>query len=279
MFSSSTQLTGLFGHPVAHSKSPQMHNAAFQQLGLDFAYLAFDVAPERLAAAVESLRALGMRGVNVTIPHKVAVLPLLDEVSEEARVIGAVNTIVNDGGRLIGYNTDGIGYLTALAEETGFQAPGKRVLIVGGGGAARAVAVQLALSGAAAVDVAARRLEQAAELSDLLTPFTRSQGLVLGELCEAMAGYDLVVNTTPVGMYPRVDELPLEVEGLRAGQWVSDLIYNPRETRLLSEAKKRGCTVSGGLGMFVHQGAHAFRLWTGVDAPTDVMRATVESYL
>ncbi|PWK16026.1 shikimate dehydrogenase [Tumebacillus permanentifrigoris] len=277
MVSSSTRLTGLFGHPVAHSKSPQMHNAAFAHLGLDYVYLAFDIPPEAIEQGVQSIRALNLRGVNVTIPHKVAVLPFLDELSDAARRIGAVNTIVHEQGRLIGHNTDGIGYLAALREETGFTPAGQSVLLLGAGGAARAVATQLALDGAAQITIAARAVAKAAELLAPLESLTAADAVSLSGVVPAE--YDLVVNTTPIGMHPQVDELPIDPNLLRAGQWVSDLIYNPRQTRFLQEAAARGCLVSGGLGMFIHQGAEAFRLWTGHPAPTDVMRKTVESYL
>ncbi|MBL0387330.1 shikimate dehydrogenase [Tumebacillus sp. ITR2] len=279
MADSPTRLTGLFGHPVAHSKSPQMHNAAFAHLGLQYVYLAFDVLPEQIGAAVRSISALGLRGVNVTIPHKVAVIPYLDELSIAAQRIGAVNTIVNEDGRLIGHNTDGIGYLAALREETGFQAAGRRVLLIGAGGAARAVATQLALDGAEQVTLAVRNVAKAAELLSSLSDITRADAVTLEDISAQVAEYDLVVNTTPVGMHPHVEEMPLDPTLLRPGQWVSDLIYNPRQTRFLQEAQALGCLVSGGLGMFIHQGAEAFRLWTGVSAPTDVMRKTVESCL
>lgn len=279
MISSQTKVTGLFGHPVTHSKSPQMHNRAFQHLGLDTVYVAFDVEPDAIGAAVQSLRALGVSGVNVTIPHKVSVIPFLDELSSEAKVIGAVNTIVNRGGRLIGYNTDGIGYLSALQEETGFDAAGRRVLLLGAGGAARAVAAQIALSGAAQVTVAARALDKAEALAGHLAAHAQTSGITMEQAAKCAHEYDLVVNTTPLGMHPNVDAVPLDTACLREGQLVSDLIYNPRLTRFLREAQERGCAISGGLGMFIHQGAHSFRLWTGQDAPVDVMRETVESYL
>ncbi|HEU4962677.1 MAG TPA: shikimate dehydrogenase [Bacilli bacterium] len=291
MITSTTQLTGLFGHPVAHSKSPQMHNAAFAHLGLDYAYLAFDVAPEAIGQAVASIRALNLRGVNVTIPHKVAVIPYLDELSEAARLIGAVNTIVHESGKLVGHNTDGIGYLTALREETGFDVRGKKVLLLGAGGACRAVAVQMALEGAALVAIAARDTQKASDLAQHIAKQTAAKTKVLSFLQQdeqeavdtkpqtTVADFDLIVNTTPVGMHPHTDAVPLYPAFLQKGQLVSDLIYNPRLTRFLQEAQARGCRISGGLGMFVHQGAHAFELWTGIAAPTDVMRAKVESCL
>lgn len=279
MLARTTTCVGLFGYPVAHSKSPQMHNAAFAQLGLNFAYLAFAVEPERLQAAVEGIRALGLRGVNVTIPHKVSVLPFLDRISPEAELIGAVNTIVNDGGVLTGYNTDGIGYLSALQEETGIDIRGKHVLLLGAGGAARAVAAQMALNGAERLVIAARQQEKAEGLAAHLRAHAAVDGITLEAAEQGLAEYDLIINTTPVGMHPHTDAVPLPTDRLQAGQLVSDLIYNPRLTRFLQEAKARGCGVSGGLGMFVHQGAHAFQLWTGALAPVDVMRQTVESCL
>lgn len=300
VISSSTRVTGLFGHPVAHSKSPQMHNAAFAHLGLDFAYAAFDVAPERIGEAVASIRALNLRGVNVTIPHKVAVIPHLDKLSEAAQLIGAVNTIVNDNGTLIGHNTDGIGYITALKEETGFDVRGQKVLLLGAGGASRAVAVQMALEGAEQLTFAVRDVLKATELGELIAANTRAYSTVIdsGVLQQdaqaaetfvvssdredrplTIADFDLIVNTTPIGMHPHTDALPLHPGFLLQNHLVSDLIYNPRHTRLLQEAQARGCRISGGLGMFIHQGAHAFHLWTGIAAPTDVMRRTVESCL
>lgn len=279
MISSTTRLTGLLGHPVAHSKSPQMHNAAFAELGLDYRYLAFDVEPERIGEAVAGIRALGVRGVNVTIPHKVAVIPHLDELSEEARLIGAVNTIVQEDGRLIGYNTDGIGYISALREETGFDVSGKRILLLGAGGAARAVAAQMALAGSGQLVIAARAIDRAVALAEHLALHADTRGITMDVAERELASFDLIVNTTPVGMHPHVDEVPISTERLESGQLVSDLIYNPRITRWLQEAQARGCKIHGGLGMFIHQGAHAFQLWTGSAAPTDVMRQTVESYL
>lgn len=279
MISSTTRLIGLLGHPVMHSKSPQMHNAAFAACGLDYRYLAFDVEPERIGEAVAGIRALGVRGVNVTIPHKVAVIPHLDELSEEARLIGAVNTIVQEDGRLIGYNTDGIGYISALREETGFDVSGKRILLLGAGGAARAVAAQMALAGSGQLVIAARAIDRAEALAEHLASHADTRGITLDVAERELASFDLIVNTTPVGMHPHVDEMPISTEWLESRQLVSDLIYNPRITRWLQEAQGRGCKIHGGLGMFIHQGAHAFQLWTGSAAPTDVMRQTVESYL
>jgi len=286
MLDSQTVMYGLFGDPVAHSKSPLMQNAAFRAAGLNAAYAAFRVAPEHLARAVDALRALGFGGANVTIPHKVAVMDHLDEIDGDARRIGAVNTIVNRNGTLVGCNTDGVGYVRSLKEETGFRPAGRRVLVLGAGGAARGVVFALAREGPALVVVANRTAEKAAELAAAVRKAGGADGVRAvrpDELASLGERFDLIVNTTSVGMHPDTAGMPLD-EGLLArladeGAVVSDLIYNPRETRLLAAARRMGATAHGGLGMFVHQGACAFELWTGRPAPLDVMRETVERAL
>lgn len=279
MISSTTQVTGLLGHPVAHSKSPQMHNSAFQHLGLDFVYLAFDVLPQLLGEAVQGIRALGMRGVNVTIPHKVEVIRYLDEISEDAQLIGAVNTIVQEEGRLIGYNTDGSGYVRSLREEVTLDLSQSTVMILGAGGAARAIAVQMALFPVQRLFIANRTIEMAEELAKRVQHLTEAIPLSLGDAPRYMHRVDVLINTTSLGMYPHIEETPLAAEYLHEGMVVSDLIYNPRETRLLREAKARGALTHSGLSMFIYQGAEAFALWTGKEAPVAVMRHAVESAL
>lgn len=272
-----TQLLGVMGHPIAHSKSPHMHNRALIVQQLPYIYLAFDVHPKQLPNAVDGMRALGARGWNVTIPHKVSIMPLLDEVSDDAREIGAVNTVVNDGGRLIGTNTDGTGYLRSLQEETGLDVSDQRVLVIGAGGAARGVAYALAKAGAANIVIANRTLEQAEQLSTLISHITHVKAIQLGEIGNWINDRTLIVNTTSVGMHPNVDASPLEATVLPEGVIVSDLIYNPPKTMLLKQAEKRGCVIHNGLGMFVHQGALAYEKWTGVKPPTGVMREVVMS--
>lgn len=269
------QLLAVIGHPIAQSKSPLMHNRALSVQRLPYTYLAFDVHPEMLAQAVDGLRALGARGWNVTIPHKIAVLPLLDAVSDEARQIGAVNTVVNDGGKLYGYNTDGSGYLRSLQEETGLDVRGARVLILGAGGAARGVAYTLAVSGAAQLIIANRTLEKAERLADFLAPFTQTAAVPLSDAGKWMNGVALIVNTTSIGMYPHTESTPLPADIIPEGAVVSDLIYNPVKTTLLQEAERRGALIHSGLGMFVHQGALAYEKWTGVSPPVDVMRRAI----
>ncbi|KUK83284.1 MAG: Shikimate dehydrogenase [Pelotomaculum thermopropionicum] len=276
-----TGVCGIIGCPVEHSFSPAMHNAAFTALGLDFVYVPFQVSPRLLPAAVTAVRALGLVGVNVTVPHKQAVLPFLDELSEAARLAGAVNTIVNRSGWLYGDNTDGKGFLRSLDEGAAFVPSGRTALILGAGGAARAVASELALAGAKKLVVVNRSLERAARLAGFVTektgvraevvpwPATESDTIADEVLREA----DLVVQTTSLGMYPGVmSTVPLPYEWFRPGQVACDLVYNPVETLFLRKAARAGATVVDGLGMLLHQGALSFEMWTGAAAPLEVMR-------
>ncbi|MGN7468557.1 shikimate dehydrogenase [Brevibacillus sp. SAFN-007a] len=275
MITSKTQLVGLFGHPVSHSQSPMMHNAAFKEAGLGFAYAAFDVEPEVLEDAVAGIRALGLRGINVTIPHKVAIMPMLDEIDPLAKRIGAVNTVVCQEGRLIGYNTDGMGYVRSLVEETGIVLDKQIVTMMGAGGAARAVAFTLAEQGVKEIRIINRSRERAAVLAEHVGALVPTKIVEQGEGKDAIADSSLLINTTSIGMLPNVQDTPVPADWLHSGLIVSDLIYNPLETRLLREAQAVGATVHSGVGMFVNQGALAFELWTGTEAPTDIMREVV----
>ncbi|MDH7570090.1 MAG: shikimate dehydrogenase [Armatimonadota bacterium] len=277
-----TTVTAVWGWPVRHSLSPPMHNAAFRHLGMDWCYVPFAVAPQHLADAVRGVRALGIVGVNATIPHKEALVQLVDEVDPEARAVGAVNTIHNDGGVLRGYSTDGEGFLGALQRE-GFDPAGKRAVILGAGGSARCVAVALARAGAAHLTIANRTPERAAQLAHLVQSrggVADATGLHPQPLQRAIAGADLLVNTTSVGMHPHEDD-PLLVpeEALHPGLLVYDLIYSPPETRLLAAARRRGARTANGLLMLVLQGAASFRIWTGVEAPVAVMEAALRAQL
>lgn len=270
-----TKVTGIFGSPVEHSFSPLMHNAAFASLGLDYLYAAFRVAPENLAPAVASIRVLGMRGVNITIPHKQAVIPWLDNIHPSAQIIGAVNTIVNDEGRLTGYNTDGQGFVRALREEAGIAAQGLQVAILGCGGAARGVGVELALSGAKTIFLLNRRTEKAEELAGVITAHSTTKAVVLPwneEGLEQLPEKLLLINATPMGMHPDIDSSPPLIEQFIKSTWlVADLIYNPLQTKLLRIAQAKGCQTLSGLGMLLFQGAIAFELWTGYPAPLRTM--------
>lgn len=256
-------MAGVIGNPVRHSLSPALHNAAFQALGLDWVYLAFEVPAGSAAAAVEGMRALGIDGLNVTMPHKADVAKAVDRLSPVAEVLGAVNTVVRRGGVLVGESTDGQGFVDALRADEGFDPAGRRCVVFGAGGAARAVVLALAQAGAASVSVVGRTAERVAACAAL--------GGRPGTADEA-AEADLVVNATPVGMGDD-GGLPFDPTLVGAGQVVADLVYHPLQTPLLGEARQRGAVAVNGLGMLIHQAAAAFRLWTGEDPPLEVMSA------
>lgn len=281
---SSPRLVGIIGYPLEHTLSPPMHNAAFQYLGLDYVYVPFAVPPGRLAEAVQGIRALHIAGCNVTIPYKEQVIPFLDHLDDGAARIGAVNTIVNRDGELWGYNTDGPGFLRSLREEAGLELEGKAVLILGAGGAARAVAFALAGAGAGRLIIANRHYDKGHKLARELT----NGGARAAEAVElkpevlqhCLVRVDILVNTLPLGMYPQVETMPpLCGEWLNPPLVVCDLIYNPRKTKLLAAAEQRGCRILNGEGMLVYQGAEAFRLWTGQEAPALIMRRVLNQYL
>ncbi|MBO8128741.1 MAG: shikimate dehydrogenase [Peptococcaceae bacterium] len=286
MINADTRLVGLLGTPVRYSLSPVMQNAAFHELGLNYAYVAFDVGRADLAVAVGGIKALGLAGANVTVPHKEAVFALVDEVSRSAYLTGAVNTIVNQGGKLVGYNTDGEGFIASLKEHN-FDPTGKQAVVIGAGGASRAVCTALGLNGMKRIVLVNRSTERAGKIAAILneigmnTAVYHWDALVCRDdkLRGEFANAALVVQTTPLGMHPREDELvPVPPEWCSAEHLVYDLVYNPPETALLRMARQAGARTANGLGMLVHQGAEAFKLWTGKDAPLDVMRAVVNGY-
>ncbi|NMI05609.1 shikimate dehydrogenase [Paenibacillus sp. SZ31] len=270
-------LLGVMGDPIAHSKSPAMHNVALQAAGVNGMYMPLHVHPDQLEAAVRGIVALGYRGVNVTIPHKEQVMQYLDVIDESARLIGAVNTIVNEGGTLTGYNTDGIGYVRSLKEEAVPELAGKRIAVLGAGGAARGVIYALALEKPKQIHILNRTAERAIALAADLRGHGLGEisGSGMEDAAMVLATADIVINTTAAGMHPHVDDVPVDPTLIREGAAVSDLIYNPLETRLLRESRLRGCTVHGGLGMFVYQGAVAFEHWLGIPAPVKTMRRAV----
>jgi shikimate dehydrogenase len=278
----STQLAGLIGWPLIHTLSPAMHNAAYEALGLNWVYMPLAVRDgASISRAVAGLRAFPFVGFNVTMPYKRLVLNMCDEVAMQARLAGAVNTVHLHDGKMIGYNTDGRGLMASLADEGGFASEGRRVVILGAGGAAGGAVVALVLSNAAHVAVASRRTEQSADLVDRVGDHSRETELVATDLGPGLRHYvesaDLVVNATPLGMSPD-DPLPVPQEWLQPGQVVADMIYLPRETPLLAAAASRGATPVGGLGMLVAQGAISIEIWkeTTDAAPRDVMRAAAE---
>jgi shikimate dehydrogenase len=272
-----TQLTGLFGHPISHTASPAMHNAAFEALGLPWVYLPFDVPPERLGEAVRGTVALGFRGFNVTIPHKQAVVEFLQETSNEARVIGAVNTVrIADDGTCHGFNTDGRGFVRSLRTDADFEPAGKVFFVMGAGGAGRAVATQLALEGAARLIVCDTDAPRAEALAQSIAANVAPERVEVipceqGPIAEALARADAFVDATPLGMHDG-EPTSIPTDQLRPEMLVVDLVYTPPETPLLAQAEARGCQTLNGLGMLLFQGAEAFEIWTGRDAPVGVMR-------
>ena len=277
-----TRLTALLGSPVAHSISPMMHNESFRLLGLDYVYLCFDVNETSLTAAVEGLKACNIRGFNLTMPNKNKVVELLDELSPAARLIGAVNTVVNDDGRLTGYNTDGVGYMQSV-KDAGYDITGKTITVMGAGGAATAICAQAALDRVEAIHIFARRTSRFWERTEKLVENINSTlpcRAVLHEnenkkaLKEAVSQSTLLLNATSVGMAPNIDASIVSDTSLyRPNLIVSDVIYNPKETRFLREAKEAGCRTFNGMYMLLYQGAEAFRLWTGQDMPVQEIKA------
>jgi shikimate dehydrogenase len=272
--SGKTVVCGIIGDPVEHTISPVMHNTAFLKLNLDYIYIPFKVEADNLAQAVRGLRALNLRGLNVTIPHKKAVISLLDEVDPLAELIGAVNTIVNNNGCLKGYNTDASGFIRSLTAEK-VQPENKNIVILGAGGAARAVAFILADKGAE-LTIINRHLEPAQGLAGWLERKFRREVKALElnhqNLKEALNGADIVINSTSVGMTPQISETLVPVRLLKKDLTVVDIVYNPVGTRLLTEASRKGAKTISGLEMLVWQGAAAFELWTGHQAPVEEMR-------
>jgi shikimate dehydrogenase len=271
-----TKICALIGDPVEHTMSPAMHNAAFRKTGLDFCYIPFRVKSTELREAVAGLRALNVRGFNVTIPHKVSVIPLLDSLDPLAAKIGAVNTVVNDGGRLTGYNTDAEGFLRALRGR-GIEPQGKNIVVLGAGGAARAISYSLARHGAQ-LTILNRRLElDWAENIARLVKKELGRDVKVGELrprvlAPALERAEILVNATSVGMSPDTRKSPVPVKLLHRRLVVFDIVYNPLVTRLLKEAKAAGANVIDGVTMLAWQGALAFEKWTGQSAPVDLMR-------
>lgn len=275
MISGRTRVLGVIGHPVEHTASPAMHNAALAATGLDYVYVAFNVPAEGAASVGDSMRVLRIAGLNVTVPHKQAVMAGLDEISPEAQAIGAVNTIANRDGYLCGYNTDAHGVAATLREDGGLERLPSRAVLMGAGGVARAALyVLLQSSDVEEIALLNRTASRAEALAADLDP--KAEKVSVGPLDSPHQVRDagLLINATSIGMEPRQDESPLSDPGvLHDGLVVLDIVYRPLRTRLLEQAEEAGARVVDGLGMFVRQGAQAFEIWTGHEAPVDVMRA------
>ena len=275
----STNIVGLIGHPVEHSFSPPMHNAAFDALGMDYAYVAFDVNPAELQKAIEGAKSLNIRGFNVTIPHKIEVMKYLDEIDDVAELIGAVNTI--DFKNLKGYNTDGIGAVRAIEEVTSIK--NKNVVIAGAGGASRAISFYIAKYGADSLTILNRNVDKAQSLARDVS----NSGLIgdvksdsINEINAYLADADILVDTTPLGMHPHINDQPIATaENMHDELVVFDAVYNPNETVLLKQAIEAGAKPVYGIKMLLYQGAESFKIWTGADAPVDIMEKALKDTL
>ncbi len=279
MLTGRTRAAGVIGSPIRHSLSPALFNAAFSAAGLDWGYLAFDVPDGSAGVAVAGMRALGIEGLSVTMPHKAAVIESLDSLSDEAGALGAVNCITNRAGVLHGDNTDGSGFIDALRLDEGLEVDGARCAVIGAGGAGRAVARALAQAGASSI-VIINRTAGPAQRAVVLAGSVAKVGTP-----DDVRAVDLVVNATPLGMgvvvstHGEGEPLPLDVSLLSEGQVVIDLVYHPAVTPLLTEARRRGLRTVNGLGMLIHQAAHAFRLWTNEEPPLEAMSAAAVATL
>ena len=275
----STNIVGLIGHPVEHSFSPPMHNAAFEKLGMDYAYIAFDVDPNNLGSAIEGAKSLNIKGFNVTIPHKIEVMHFLDEIDEVAGLIGAVNTI--DFKNMKGYNTDGIGAVRAIEDVISIK--DNNVVIAGAGGASRAISFYLAKYGADSITILNRNVDRAISLAgDVLDSGLMAdvQADSISEINNYLSDADILVDTTPMGMHPHVDDEPIaRAEDMHEDLVVFDAVYNPNETVLIKEAIKAGAKPVYGIKMLLYQGAESFKIWTGVDAPVDEMEKALRQTL
>lgn len=276
-----TQILCLLGHPVEHSFSPIMHNPAIQELGLDYAYTAFDVHPNNLEAAVEGIRALNIKGCNVTIPHKETIIPFLDEIEPLAQKIGAINTIKNDDGLLKAKNTDSVGGKKALIE-AGCKISDQKIAFIGAGGASRALSFILA-EDAREIIIFNRTVQRgkklALEIQEKMDKNVKGVPLEDKILKKEIQSTDILINTTPIGMYPDINNSPISGAFLHEDLFVFDIVYNPIKTKLLKDAEQIGCEILGGLDMLVYQGALGFEWWTGYKPDVQLMRRALKAHL
>ena len=272
-----TTMTGLIGYPIKESKSPHMHNSAFKKLGLDYVYLPFETEKGAIKEALDAMRLFNVRGFNITMPHKEDVIEYLDELTEEVKIIGSVNTVVNDNGKLIGHNTDGKGFAKALKLD-GVNFEGKKVVVVGAGGAAKSIAIQLAFDGAVEVVIMNRTLEKAKDIANRINkniPDCKSRALGLDEsvLKEELKDSTLLVDCTPVGTNDTLGEsIVNNLDTFHKDLFVANIVYSPIKTKFLSMAEDMGCRNSNGIGMLIYQGELAFKLWTGKDMPVEYIK-------
>ena len=275
-----TRILGLLGYPLAHSFSPPMQNAAFKHLSMNKIYIPIEVTPDDLDDVVKGIPKMNFDGFNVTKPHKVHIIEYLDEIDELARIIGAVNVVTIKNGVLKGYNTDGSGFVRSFEEEMRTSFCEKNVFVIGSGGASRAICMTLAMESAKTIYICNRTYEKAVALSkdinknirDCCIPVMMKYGLIK----EALYNAQIIINTTSVGMFPNNEEIPLNENLLHKELVVCDIVYNPRKTKLLKAAERKGCKTVSGLAMLVHQGAESFKLWTDVEPPVEIMFNTIK---
>jgi shikimate dehydrogenase len=274
MITGKTSVFGIIGDPVEHSLSPGMHNAAFDSVGLDHIYVPFNVKTEELEDAINGARAMGIRGLNITIPHKTEVIKYLDYLDIAAGLIGAVNTIEFGENGAVGHNTDGIGAIRAIEEVTPVKE--KKIMVLGAGGAARAISFQLLLSEAENLVISNRTIEKAQELKDDLVEKLDQEVIItdLGsDLKKELEDTDILINTTPIGMYPNINHKPLVTADMMHKELiVNDIVYNPLKTGLIMEAEKAGAKTISGIKMLMYQGIESFRIWTGIEPPIEIFQ-------
>ncbi|KQL53479.1 shikimate dehydrogenase [Heyndrickxia shackletonii] len=258
------RLFGVIGDPISHSMSPMMHNDAFKNLKIDGYYQPFRITPEDLATAIKGMKVIGIEGFNVTIPHKTSILPLVDRLDPLAKAIGAVNTVVRDGNDYVGYNSDGLGFIRSLQERWKKDFKNEKTLIIGAGGAAKAIYYSLASVGVKKIDICNRTTARAQGLVDHCPFKCETNILDFPQARQNLGAYTLVIQTTSIGMSPNINEIPFSLENMLPNTHAVDIIYNPLETKFLTEARQKGATTQNGIGMFVHQGAIAFEKWTGI---------------
>lgn len=273
---------GIIGHPIGHTLSPIMHQTVASSLGIDLSYKAYDVAPDKLEHFIDQLRNGVIDGLNVTIPHKVAVMELLDELSSDALAIGAVNTIVNNNGKLTGHNSDAYGLIQAIKANAGLEIKGRKVVVYGAGGAARAICWGVCDQGCAELVIANRSVSKATEISDRLTklyPNVEATELGSNKLVDSIKTADIIINTSSIGMEGVAQTLPPGVESISYGQLVVDIVYRPLDTPLLKMARARGAKTLDGLWMLIYQGAMSFEIWTGKKFEVELAREKLLSEL
>jgi len=280
MINTKTKLIGLLGNPLEHSFSPAMHNQAYKKNKLNFLYLPLEVNNKNIENVLIGMKKLNFIGFNITIPHKINIIKYLDEIDSVAEKIGSVNTVKIEKGKLKGYNTDGLGFIRSLKEEKNQEINGKKILVLGAGGASRSISIVLAENHAKKIYIANRTIEKAKNLSNDVNKKVKncSEYLNLNDkniIKDIINDVDIIVNTTSLGMYPKVDESPLHKDIITPDKLVVDIVYNPFKTKLLKDSEGIGCDILFGLGMLVNQGAEAFEIWTGLQAPVDDMRTSL----